>query len=241
MSAAHPRSRGEHFLSVWVFCMASGSSPLARGTSHNRVLARFAARLIPARAGNIASSLSTLKALAAHPRSRGEHPLFLGCRISLIGSSPLARGTLLVSSAIRLTLRLIPARAGNMHVAPPCRSSPSAHPRSRGEHNHTPGRRHFGLGSSPLARGTLQLMLRHDLLERLIPARAGNISSTCPRRWATSAHPRSRGEHGLSALPKTSMTGSSPLARGTCQGLTERAGHHRLIPARAGNMQAVPP
>ena len=54
--SAHPRSRGEHFLSVWVFCRASGSSPLARGTPNYGKHWALCCRLIPARAGNTSLS-----------------------------------------------------------------------------------------------------------------------------------------------------------------------------------------
>ena len=50
------------------------------------------------------------------------------------------------------------------------------------------------------------------------------------------AHPRSRGEHPISAARALRIAGSSPLARGTsCHERGTRRGS-RLIPARAGNM-----
>ena len=50
---------------------------------------------------------------------------------------------------------------------------------------------------------------------RLIPARAGNMLANCAKALATSAHPRSRGEHDCTAYRVGFVTGSSPLARGT--------------------------
>ena len=50
---------------------------------------------------------------SAHPRSRGEH-VTRRCKAGVvIGSSPLARGTLTRSARPLLPARLIPARAGN--------------------------------------------------------------------------------------------------------------------------------
>ena len=132
--------------------------------------------------------------------------------------------------------RLIPARAGNISFSHPSQGGGSAHPRSRGEHR--PHERSFAprLGSSPLARGTygrVSFLLR-DV--RLIPARAGNISTSETRAAVRKAHPRSRGEHPFTANADSGEGGSSPLARGTftLQENTEAA--KRLIPARAGNM-----
>ena len=53
-AAAHPRSRGEHFLRSQVRFAESGSSPLARGTLARPRRRYRVGRLIPARAGNIA-------------------------------------------------------------------------------------------------------------------------------------------------------------------------------------------
>ena len=71
----------------------------------------------------------------------------------------------------------------------------SAHPRSRGEHVVVLAEHHAAVGSSPLARGTLCLMLNMMILMRLIPARAGNINVERTPGKVKPAHPRSRGEH----------------------------------------------
>ena len=55
----------------------------------------------------------------------------------------------------------------------------------------------------------------------------------------SSAHPRSRGEHSVTAEPAAGATGSSPLARGTRIGGEPLMAANRLIPARAGNTGAV--
>ncbi len=72
---AHPRSRGEH-PAGWVSpVFADGSSPLARGTLEPYLRPGLRARLIPARAGNIAPPQHASALDSAHPRSRGEHSL----------------------------------------------------------------------------------------------------------------------------------------------------------------------
>ena len=132
--SAHPRSRGEHeelFSQGQQLC---GSSPLARGTRRPPRRTHSRARLIPARAGNTCSRLSSRFGSAAHPRSRGEHFGLSRSRLTRTGSSPLARGTPRVHLQALPNRRLIPARAGNTRrPAPPPLKSP-AHPRSRGDH-----------------------------------------------------------------------------------------------------------
>ena len=90
-------------------------------------------------------------------------------------------------------------------------------------------------GSSPLARGTRALAPTPTDAKGLIPARAGNtvLRSSSPHR--VGAHPRSRGEHRLSAHLYFDLPGSSPLARGTLTGGAPAICRVGLIPARAGN------
>ena len=151
----------------------------------------------------------------AHPRSRGEHRLVKAqCKDSR-GSSPLARGTYAVIRVLALLGRLIPARAGNMFMRRHTLSPPSAHPRSRGEHqgdNRTIGQPN---GSSPLARGTFSTSTVTCFYWRLIPARAGNIPPYGLLPHLDPAHPRSRGEHRDILDTALNLAGSSPLARGT--------------------------
>ena len=140
-------------------------------------------------------------------------------------------------------VRLIPARAGNTWVFSSLSVWAAAHPRSRGEHGYPLGIVHLMRGSSPLARGTHDLQSFGDRAGRLIPARAGNTSSTSKTASPRSAHPRSRGEHLFSSGCTRILLGSSPLARGTQQATRLREGWGRLIPARAGNTcpSLIPP
>ena len=193
--SAHPRSRGEH-PNMWRGSHPqNGSSPLARGTFDTRHFAAGVTRLIPARAGNIGEEPCPACREAAHPRSRGEHSAAGASLLMRSGSSPLARGTFRIQRPRRLRHRLIPARAGNIALAPAAGSAGTAHPRSRGEHetgNYFPS---SPLGSSPLARGTCASLVAFFAARRLIPARAGNMSKATPNFRVSEAHPRSRGEH----------------------------------------------
>ena len=131
---AHPRSRGEHSLTLLNFTPERGSSPLARGTLAGWNRPSRAARLIPARAGNIRIVSSADGVWAAHPRSRGEHTSRADSPLPRIGSSPLARGTYFFTGRLSFLKRLIPARAGNISRRAAIKFPIPAHPRSRGEH-----------------------------------------------------------------------------------------------------------
>ena len=94
---AHPRSRGEHERIARTRNLPLGSSPLARGTQGKTLELSASLGLIPARAGNTNLRGSTTTDTGAHPRSRGEHHLPTGRSASRKGSSPLARGTHLLT------------------------------------------------------------------------------------------------------------------------------------------------
>ena len=175
--------------------MTLGSSPLARGTFTTAAACTGWIRLIPARAGNILRFPIRPPRSAAHPRSRGEHVLIRLRRRAALGSSPLARGTSDYSATITGTLRLIPARAGNIQQIRKGHHIMAAHPRSRGEHNLFKLALVAADGSSPLARGTSSRSIHPARSPRLIPARAGNIRLSRTSLPGQSAHPRSRGEH----------------------------------------------
>ena len=193
--AAHPRSRGEHDQQDNAHYPLLGSSPLARGTSDSVLHCALYLRLIPARAGNMKSVTVQRCRWTAHPRSRGEHHTGTTILSRSQGSSPLARGTYIAKPFMPPSLRLIPARAGNISRWILKSLKPSAHPRSRGEHSTCFWSNVRCAGSSPLARGTYLSSHAHNLRLRLIPARAGNIQRGNTRVLPLAAHPRSRGEH----------------------------------------------
>ena len=93
----------------------------------------------------------------------------------------------------------------------------------------------YSVGSSPLARGTLEAIDPQLIARGLIPARAGNTRRSARTRSCIWAHPRSRGEHIPDVTPPARVEGSSPLARGTLDNFAGNCLVAGLIPARAGN------
>ena len=234
-STVHPRSRGEHDARSFPGSRVFGSSPLARGTQLRLPFPRRDVRFIPARAGNTGKCEPCREAYAVHPRSRGEHQPAVGASHTYTGSSPLARGTPPGATPTTTGRRFIPARAGNTHRQGRKVWFVTVHPRSRGEHRSARRCASWVPGSSPLARGTQsgKVLLDRDI--RFIPARAGNTSFVRARDWCSPVHPRSRGEHRVEDATHASIPGSSPLARGTPEGVDVRLQVGRFIPARAGN------
>ena len=174
--SVHPRVRGEHFSYGRAVVLYFGSSPRARGTrSEEQPLVKLD-RFIPACAGNTVRLPKLQERQPVHPRVRGEHDLAQHVHHRAPGSSPRARGTLLVRPCRQPPGRFIPACAGNTEPRKPLVAGSAVHPRVRGEHRILTYETHSENGSSPRARGTLQHSRSHALGKRFIPACAGNTS-----------------------------------------------------------------
>ena len=92
----------------------------------------------------------------------------------------------------------------------------------------------FISGSSPLARGLLELGQGPGELRGIIPARAGFTMTLPSASLMRRDHPRSRGVYGELWWDRSCRLGSSPLARGLRQRLDDAGDEGGIIPARAG-------
>ena len=151
----HPRSRGVYLLSVYLYRLSIGSSPLARGL-HTAARGHGAgAGIIPARAGFTVQYIRAHASAPDHPRSRGVYGRGSAGRRRKCGSSPLARGLRAKMRPTARACRIIPARAGFTNPCPHKETDHKDHPRSRGVYRMCRVGGVWGLGSSPLARGLL--------------------------------------------------------------------------------------
>ena len=145
------------------------------------------------------------------------------------------RGTLAEESQPLLRNRFIPAYAGNTLISCAWTNWVSVHPRVCGEHAFRRTCRSDSAGSSPRMRGTLDKTLFDQMLERFIPAYAGNTYSSFYFFSPFSVHPRVCGEHLFSTNSYSLNIGSSPRMRGTRAEPARIFQIARFIPAYAGN------
>ena len=216
-----------------------GSSPHTRGTYERFNGCPAPHRFIPAHAGNILQMLGGNGVDAVHPRTRGEHVEGMIDHHDQHGSSPHTRGTSRMVCANVITVRFIPAHAGNIPRPPAAAPSSTVHPRTRGEHMSLNLPAAVSVGSSPHTRGTYDGPRAHPFPKRFIPAHAGNIHSARAGVRLAPVHPRTRGEHEFAGGKPVSGYGSSPHTRGTfrADGAVHRSG--RFIPAHAGNIRRL--
>ena len=194
-TAAHPRSRGENVSIARSKSSRMGSSPLTRGKLRSNLGIRGASGLIPAHAGKTSHVDGAHQNGGAHPRSRGENGLRGLTAGPAVGSSPLTRGKPENMNQLREAARLIPAHAGKTEHGQGCSRRAEAHPRSRGENLVMRELWESEFGSSPLTRGKHREARVPQVVERLIPAHAGNTVLGTPTKPSDRAHPRSRGEN----------------------------------------------
>ncbi len=134
-----------------------------------------------------------------------------------------------------MTVRFIPASAGNTISEIPAPALPPVYPRSRGEHEKIQRGRKCECGLSPLARGTHIRCPCFRMLHRFIPAGAGNTSPHPAAATGRPVYPCWPGEHSRSRMRISTRAGLYPLARGTLEPTNQPSPSGRFIPAGAGN------
>ena len=135
--------------------------------------------------------------------------------------------------------RIIPAYAGQIPRI--CRISESLrdHPRIRGTNARLYLATAIGSGSSPHTRDKYDLRVNRRLLERIIPAYAGQMSLFRLFYRLLQDHPRIRGTN-LSLLPNDKLPeGSSPHTRDKFINSFVTLKWSRIIPAYAGQIIVI--
>ena len=109
----HPRGCGEQFIDVVNATIVTGSSPRVRGTVVVQQVFFVNVRFIPAGAGNSCFNPRLISRQPVHPRGCGEQCKAGDHNRGRDGSSPRVRGTGCTSPLSPMSLRFIPAGAGN--------------------------------------------------------------------------------------------------------------------------------
>ena len=145
------------------------------------------------------------------------------------------RGTRVHALEGLVSVRFIPAYAGNTGTWCGPNAPTTVHPRICGEHYHTGKVLSALRGSSPHMRGTPGAGNRQLPRFRFIPAYAGNTQTHGSASKTSAVHPRICGEHAAAASLSGMLPGSSPHMRGTLAMIKKLFVDWRFIPAYAGN------
>ena len=237
----HPRVSGEHNGNPSAVTFVSGSSPRMRGTPADIAGSDHKTGIIPAYAGNTRLPNRMPGPRRDHPRVCGEHSVRISPLPMCTGSSPRMRGTLLFDFDGLLVWGIIPAYAGNTVAAPVRPGHWWDHPRVCGEHHSSSMFLLESSGSSPRMRGTPFALCRRNEHAGIIPAYAGNTTTTSASSLLCRDHPRVCGEHRLVVDFLQFGEGSSPRMRGTHLQHGLHVEHVGIIPAYAGNTWRATP
>ena len=193
-SSVHPRVGGEQMVVDFDAYLKRGSSPRGRGTGVIPACRNRGERFIPAWAGNRRQRYRQQTARPVHPRVGGEQNENQGKKNGVAGSSPRGRGTVFKCRAGHVTIRFIPAWAGNSNASRCDADGTTVHPRVGGEQPATPEQLEYTSGSSPRGRGTDAQHRRRMGYRRFIPAWAGNSHRDQHVERDAAVHPRVGGE-----------------------------------------------
>ena len=195
--------------------------------------------IIPACAGSTRPLPSWQRLLRDHPRMRGEHYASVADRYSSLGSSPHARGALLVPGATEGACGIIPACAGSTSSRAWATPPSGDHPRMRGKHRANLLMSLSVAGSSLHARGAPVQAGELGDATGIISACAGSTRRRGRPRGGRWDHLRMRGEHCAARCLACLMAGSSPHARGALEGRRRGEQGVGIIPACAGSTGPV--
>ena len=207
-----------------------------RGTPFTPHRMLLIAGIIPAYAGNTCHTADPCPSAWDHPRVCGEHLVDREPTKRMPGSSPRMRGTRRFGRADCPPPGIIPAYAGNTHLAGLLVWCGGDHPRVCGEHSSVSFLVWWLTGSSPRMRGTRPF---HSISScdavGIIPAYAGNTRVFAWLHAGQRDHPRVCGEHFRRRGVRQFAAGSSPRMRGTHGMMWSKLRWSGIIPAYAGN------
>ena len=168
---------------------------------------------------------------------RGEQVTYQLITQSTTGSPPLARGTVPAVTGADGMAGITPACAGNSCSAFAWQDILWDHPRLRGEQYDLDDLDKLGIGSPPLARGTVFFCTKPCTRTGITPACAGNSFLLRLLCRLLRDHPRLRGEQSICPFAIFLGIGSPPLARGTETRYNDNMADARITPACAGNRE----
>ena len=237
----HPRACGANLDVYRADGKLFGSSPRMRGKPIIFPMIFLLSRIIPAHAGQTKATSSRSASSPDHPRACGANWFPPRKRAGSSGSSPRMRGKRWLVRVWGEAERIIPAHAGQTGRESSRRPLRPDHPRACGANMTGRTRTLHVNGSSPRMRGKQGTGWTSRVGLRIIPAHAGQTSTTVRCDPSCADHPRACGANSLSALWRPALCGSSPRMRGKRCRRAPRWVRCRIIPAHAGQTPADNP
>ena len=233
-SWVYPRVGGGNGWLAEQSAFSQGLSPRGRGKLEQRCGLMRRRRSIPAWAGETGGYGDEWEHLGVYPRVGGGNLSSLFSPIFKQGLSPRGRGKPQSSAFAMLTLRSIPAWAGETVISSKNPISLRVYPRVGGG-NLRASRRQPRLGGlSPRGRGKPNCACEPPDVARSIPAWAGETHKLAYLALQKSVYPRVGGGNATIAASGVPRSGLSPRGRGKRIAQIANSRRRRSIPAWAG-------
>ena len=230
----YPRECGGTQVLLDLPSTVEGLSPRVRGNRSRPTPAVSSRRAIPASAGEPAGDPAPPHAAAGYPRECGGTPANRTDLRQLRGLSPRVRGNPIYTAAAALQDGAIPASAGEPSGDSERRGTPRGYPRECGGTTGQFQLHYRGEGLSPRVRGNPSDRRLPRVLERAIPASAGEPPGDPGRARGPGGYPRECGGTAIRPSKDRSVTGLSPRVRGNPRQQPRGVPQERAIPASAG-------
>ena len=189
----HPRIRGTNKSSFLANNFNQGSSPHTRDKPRIRLPTARPCRIIPAYAGQTLIGENADICAQDHPRIRGTNEHNNKRSFKRVGSSPHTRDKPYRRIKHYCKRRIIPAYAGQTGIGKGLITWLKDHPRIRGTNTFSIIKNSGKVGSSPHTRDKLVFLRAVDILNRIIPAYAGQTIHYLSCNRIKRDHPRIRG------------------------------------------------
>ncbi len=209
-------------------------SPRVRGWSRRSARRIFSGSVVPARAGVVPPTGSSASRPDGGPRACGGGPSYTPSLVNAGSWSPRVRGWSRDVPPLRAGRDVVPARAGVVPRRRRGRWCRSCGPRACGGGPDRSGYTYFATAWSPRVRGWSRSLGRRDLVQVVVPARAGVVPPPSPSSTSSSCGPRACGGGPNAVVAAGTGPQWSPRVRGWSQ--RGRRCRHRpsVVPARAG-------
>ena len=223
-STVYPRPRGGAEIDTLSQTVLTGLSPPTRGSPLGAAKGAGRYRSIPAHAGEPSTCWDFSKSTKVYPRPRGGAQGSARPQTLVRGLSPPTRGSQHGGHRDPQLLRSIPAHAGEPQRFTGSRPATWVYPRPRGGASTLAAIPNSPVGLSPPTRGSLVQVAAGHVLERSIPAHAGEPVQGPFRRADLEVYPRPRGGAPLTDSIWPRSYGLSPPTRGSRESETALPG-----------------
>ncbi len=230
----HPHACGDKCATTGAAVSCLGSSPRVWGQVHLRLDTLTSTGIIPTRVGTRRVCKGRRYHHKDHPHACGDKYLCVGCRTSLLGSSPRVWGQDYVLGKLWRKHRIIPTRVGTSTDKKNAEGNGQDHPHACGDKRFFVTQQEKSPGSSPRVWGQVAKRAALYCQTGIIPTRVGTRRLNFFLNSLRKDHPHACGDKPEVKRMLEEIAGSSPRVWGQGMYARHTSCQFRIIPTRVG-------